>query len=101
VKFLVRSKEEIIITLKNLKNEIKSEYKVKKIGLFGSYANNRQRENSDIDILVEFEDEADLLHYIGLTIFLEEVFDKNVDIVSEFAIKEEIRDHILQEVIYA
>ena len=98
---MLRSKEEIIKTLKKLKNEIKTKYKVKKIGLFGSYANNRQRENSDIDILVEFEDEADLLHYIGLTIFLEETFEKKVDIVSEFAIKEEIRDHIMQEVIYA
>ena len=98
---MVKNKEEILSILKNLKNEIRSKYRVNNIGLFGSYAKNKQEETSDIDLLVEFEENADLLHFVGLSLFLEEFFDKNVDIVSKFAIKEELRDQILQEVIYA
>ena len=97
---MVKSKEEILTILKKLKNEIQSKYKVKSIGLFGSYINNMQKEKSDIDLLVEFEEDADLLHYMGLLLFLEENFNKKVDLVSKFALKEELREHILEEVIY-
>ena len=96
----MKSKEEILSILKKLKNEIQSKYKVKNIGLFGSYINNMQKEKSDIDLLVEFEEDADLLHYMGLLLFLEENFNKKVDLVSKFALKEELREHILEEVIY-
>ena len=98
---MVKSKEEILTILKKLKNELKSNYKIKNIGLFGSYVNNKQKEASDIDILVEFEENADLFHYIGLSLFLEEYFNKKVDVISKFALKEELREHILQEAIYA
>jgi len=98
---MVKSKEEILTILKKLKNELKSKYKIKNIGLFGSYVNNKQKEASDIDILVEFEENADLIHYIGLSFFLEEHFNKKVDVISKFALKEELREHILQEAIYA
>jgi predicted nucleotidyltransferase len=97
----MQTKEEILSILKRLKNEIHSKYKVKNIGLFGSYVNNMQKEKSDIDLLVEFDDEADLLHFMGLTLFLERYFDKNIDLVSKFALKEELREDILKEVIYA
>ncbi len=98
---MVKSKEEILTILKKLKNELKSKYKIKNIGLFGSYVNNKQKEASDIDILVEFEENADLFHYIGLSLFLEEYFNKKVDVISKFALKKELREHILQEAIYA
>ena len=96
----MKNKEEILSILKKLKNKIQSKYKVKNIGLFGSYINNMQKEKSDIDLLVEFEEDADLLHYMGLLLFLEENFNKKVDLVSKFALKEELREHILEEVIY-
>lgn len=96
----MKSKDEILSILKKLKNQIQSKYRVKNIGLFGSYINNMQKEKSDIDLLVEFEEDADLLHYTGLLLFLEENFNKKVDLVSKFALKEELRDHILEEVIY-
>jgi len=97
---LVENKEQVLKKLKDLKNEIKTNYKVKTIGLFGSYVNNKQKDTSDIDLLVEFEDIADLFHYIGLSLFLEEYFKKKVDIISKPALKEELRENILQDVIY-
>jgi len=97
---MTKKKEEILRILKMLKEEIKIKYKVKSIGIFGSYINNEQTDDSDIDFLVEFEENADLFHYVGLTLFLEEQFNKKVDVVSKPALKEELRKNILQEVIY-
>ena len=97
---MTNNKEEILRNLKMLKEEIKIKYRVKSIGIFGSYINNKQTDDSDIDFLVEFEENADLFHYIGLSLFLEQRFNKKVDVVSKPALKEELRKNILQEVIY-
>ena len=98
---MIFTKEEILSILKNLKSEIKTKYRVKNLGLFGSYVKKEQKETSDIDILVEFEDDADLFHLIGLSLFLEENLNIKVDVVSKSALKKELRENILQEVIYA
>jgi len=97
---MVKSKEEILDKLKNVKTNLKKKYKVKGIGLFGSYANNKQKDTSDIDFLVEFEEDADLIHFIGLSRYLEEIFNTKVDIISKPSLKEELKQHILKEVIY-
>jgi len=98
---MIFNKEEILSILKNLKSEIKTKYRVKNLGLFGSYVKKEQKEAIDIDILVEFDEDADLFHLIGLSLFLEENFNIKVDVVSKSALKKELRDNILQEVIYA
>jgi len=97
---MVKSKEEILDKLKNVKTNLKKKYKVKRIGLFGSYANNKQKDTSDIDFLVEFEEDADLIHFIGLSRYLEEIFNTKVDVISKPSLKEELKQHILKEVIY-
>jgi predicted nucleotidyltransferase len=48
------SRQDILVSLKNLKREVAKEYSVKKIGVFGSVARNEQTSQSDIDLLVEF-----------------------------------------------
>jgi len=97
---MVKSKEEILDKLKNVKTNLKKKYKVKRIGLFGSYANNKQKDTSDIDFLVEFEEDADLIHFISLSCYLEEIFNTKVDVISKPSLKEELKQHILKEVIY-
>ncbi|MBA7560793.1 MAG: nucleotidyltransferase [Promethearchaeota archaeon Loki_b31] len=90
----------ILKVLKEIKKEIKSKYRVKAIGLFGSYVKDMQNDSSDIDFLVEFEKGADLFHFMGLIFFLEEKFNRKVDVISKPALKEDLRENILQEVIY-
>lgn len=53
------TKETILNTLRTQKDKLRREYRVKTIGLFGSYVTGKQKENSDIDFLVEFESDAD------------------------------------------
>lgn len=85
--------------LKKVKPEIMEKFKVKEIAIFGSYARGEQTDESDIDILVTFEDEATLFDLINLQIFLEERFHRKVDIVSKRALRGKLKSYILSEVI--
>jgi len=91
--------EEILKKLRELKPELTERYKVRDIGLFGSFARQEQRLDSDIDLLVEFGDEADLFDLIGLSLYLEEVFGCSVDVVPRKALREELREAVLQQVV--
>ena len=90
---------ELIERLKALKPSAVSRYKAKKIGLFGSFIRRQQTASSDIDLLVEFEDEADLFDLAGLALFLEEELGRKVDVVPKRALREELRDSVLREVV--
>jgi len=91
--------EELLIRLRELKPQIKERYRAKRIELFGSNIRGEQSDSSDIDILVDFDDEADLLDLIGLAIFLEEELQRKVDVVPKRALREELRDSILREAV--
>mgnify|MGYP002391041862 CR=1 FL=1 len=93
--------EDIIIFLKNNKYELEK-YGINKIGLFGSYAKNQENEYSDIDILVEFKEGNETFdNYMDLKFYLEERFNKKVDLVIAENIKEDLKKEILGSVIYA
>lgn len=94
----MKTKEEILEILHNLKENLKIKYKIKEIGVFGSVMRGEQKDTSDIDILVEFEDDADLLDLVGIAQFLEEKLQQKVDVVSKRALREEIKKTVLQEV---
>ncbi len=93
------SLEEIKTILQQHKEELRAKYKVKEIGVFGSYVRGQQRKQSDIDILVEFEVVPGLLKFIELEDYLSELLGVKVDLVRKSSIREELRDTILQEVV--
>ncbi len=91
--------ENIVTTLRFLKTDLISLYKLRSIGLFGSFARNQQHPSSDVDLLVDFQDGADLFDLIGLSQFLEERLQRPVDVVPRRALRQELRDAVLEEVI--
>lgn len=93
-------KQEIIDTLRNLKDEIRQKYKAEIKGIFGSYARGEQKESSDIDILVMFFEGATLFDFVGLADYIERKFNLKVDIVPIDTIREEIKENILKDAIY-
>ncbi|MBN2544707.1 MAG: nucleotidyltransferase family protein [Spirochaetes bacterium] len=96
------TKEDIYSLLIKIKEHIQNEYKVIEIGFFGSYAKDTFRKESDIDIVVEFENgHKDLFNYMHLKEYLENIFHKNVDLVTKSGIKKRIMDKISAETIYA
>ncbi len=91
--------EDIVTKLKELKPVIATRYKVREIGLFGSFVRGEQDVSSDIDLLAEFEDSADLFDWIGLALYLEEIFQRQVDVVPRQALRSELRESVLQQVV--
>ena len=94
------TRTEILEKLTPLTGELKRGYKVKRIGLFGSYARSEQRPESDIDLLVDFADDADLFDLAKLKNFLEEQLCHRVDIVPERALRDELKKAVLADVRY-
>ena len=92
-------KDDVLTKLRELKPTITARYKVREIGLFGSYVREEQGSSSDIDLLAEFEDNADLFDLIGLALYLEEIFQHPVDVVPKQALRVELRETVLHQVI--
>lgn len=79
-----------------------SGYGVRRIGLFGSYSRDEQEKTSDVDILVEFEENKRTFdNYMDLKFFLEDLFGFPVDLVMEGTIKPDLLPHIMGSVKYA
>jgi predicted nucleotidyltransferase len=82
------------------KPEIKRKFKVKSIGIFGSYVRGKSNKKSDVDVLVEFSEPIGMFEFLDLEEYLESIFGLNVDLVSKKALKPKIGENILNEVIY-
>ncbi len=93
---------DIIKRLKRHLSEIKTQFKVKEIGIFGSRIKGKAKKGSDVDILVEFEQGYKTFdNYMDLKFYLEKRFGCKVDLVLKNALKEELKSYILSEVVYA
>jgi len=82
------SQQAILKTLEKYRPDIRR-YKVKKIGLFGSFTKGTAHYHSDIDILVKF-DEPTFDNYMDLKFLLEKLFHRKVDLVMEDNLKKEL-----------
>jgi len=91
------SSAEISATLGSLKVEARQRFKAEIRGIFGSYVRGEQKAGSDLDVLVEFDEGANLLDLVGLSIFLEEKLHLKVDVVAESSLRKEIKDIVLRE----
>ena len=92
--------EEIKKILNKNKSQFQKSFKVKEIGIFGSYIKNEQTKKSDLDILVDFESPIDFFDYIELEEYLTVLLGIKVDLVMKKALKPNIGRSILKEVIY-
>ena len=99
-----------LIQLKNLeeiqkiflahKKELKNKYRVKKLGIFGSFARGEQGKKSDVDVLVEFDGKPDIFLLIDLEDYLKNLIDIKVDMVRKGTIRKELRERIEKEAMY-
>jgi uncharacterized protein len=96
----VKTAQQIQEQLSNLKPTLIKRFSVSSIGLFGSYARNEQNEDSDIDILVDFNKPVGI-EFVDLAEFLEESLKAKVDLVSLNGIKPKYLSAIKSEIVYA
>ncbi len=90
----------VIDILKSHEREIKKRFGVKRIGLFGSSARGEQKDTSDVDILVEFE-EPTFDNFMNLAFFLEDLFSRRVELVTPDSLSPYIAPYVKKEVVWA
>lgn len=91
--------DEVIATLRGLKDLVREKFKAEIVGIFGSVARREQTSESDLDVLVRFKQGATLFDVVELEYFLEEKFSCKVDVVSEKTLKPRIRSNVMQDLI--
>jgi len=89
----------VIDKLRQVKPYLQQKYAVKSVGLFGSFADGTYTDNSDVDIVVEFERPIGW-QFFTLEKYLEETLNRKVDMVSANAIKEQIKPFIMNQIEY-
>lgn len=94
-----RETARFIFILRQHLPEIFEKYSVSYLGIFGSYVRGEQEPESDLDILVEFEEDPSFFEYIRLEDYLSEILGVKVDLVMKSALKPAIGKHILDEVV--
>lgn len=94
------SRQHVMERLGSLKGELATRYDVRKIGIFGSVARGEDDKKSDIDLLVEFGPDADLITFIGLWQYLEDTFGTKIDLVSKGGLRSDMRDAVMQDLVF-
>jgi predicted nucleotidyltransferase len=93
------STSDIETKLKEIKPVLADKFHVSKIGYFGSYASGQQTDSSDLDLVVEFSQPVGWA-FFTLESFLEQSLGINVDLITKNALKERIKESILNQVKY-
>ena len=99
----MKTRDQILNFLAQNKKLFRDKFHIIRIGLFGSYARGEQNSESDIDLIVEFEDNTQELYDLKLQIkdFFKDSLGIEVDICREKYIKTRIKSAILKETVYA
>ncbi|OGS43817.1 MAG: nucleotidyltransferase [Elusimicrobia bacterium RIFOXYD2_FULL_34_15] len=92
--------EKIENIIKEHKTELKKDFNIKRIGIFGSYIRGEQSNKSDLDVLVEFKEPISLLKQAALWNYLSELLRIKIDLVCKRKIRPELKHNILREVVY-
>jgi len=95
----MNTRQEIVETLKTHTPFLKEKFNIGTIGIFGSYARDEASETSDVDLLVSFTQPIGW-EFIELHDFLEEILGKKVDLATVNSLKPQLKDSILDEVVY-
>ncbi len=93
-------RQEILDLLENHKPGVEWRFGVRDLALFGSSARGEATGTSDIDILVRFDGPATSARYFGLQFYLEDLLGRPVDLVTDKALRPELRPYVEREAIH-
>lgn len=92
-------RDEVLETLRTRKQLLVERFGVVSLALFGSFARGQATETSDLDILVRFDGPATSRAYFGVQFYLEDLLGRPVDLVTEKALRAEIRSQVEREAV--
>lgn len=94
------NRNQALFLLTQSKPALAERFGVTRLALFGSTVRNAARSDSDVDVLVEFDGPATSARYFGVQFYLEDVLGSQVDLVTEKALRAELRPYIEKEALY-
>lgn len=94
----MRSLDDIMGQLRAMQPDLKRRYRIREMGVFGSYARGEQREDSDLDVLVDLGDGTTLVDYAGLQLELSDALGLRVELANKKTLMPRIGRRILAEV---
>lgn len=94
------TRDQLLALLAQHKPTLAQRFGVVSLRLFGSYARDMAREDSDVDILVRFDGPATSKRYFGTQFYLEDLLQRPVDLVTEQALRERLRPYVEQDAIH-
>lgn len=92
-------RDEAIAALRGYLPALRRDFGVRRVALFGSTARGEAREDSDLDLLVDFESGPTFLSFMGLKVFLEDHLGRKVDLVTPDALKPRLRPVVEREAV--
>ena len=93
-------REQVIKMLEEHKAALRERFGVTDLALFGSMARDMADESSDIDILVSFDGPANSKRYFGVLFYLEDLLGCPVDLVTDKALRSELRPYVEKDAIH-
>jgi len=90
----------ILDQLRGMRHELSERYHVRSIGIFGSYSREHQTEQSDLDLVVEFDQPIGMMAFVHLKNLISDRLNIKVDLVTPEGLHPLIRDQVMHEVVY-
>ena len=90
---------DLLVLLAQHKPVLQQRFGLTKLALFGSFARNSARSDSDVDVLVDFDGAAVPDVYFGVQFYLEDLLGRSVDLVTERALRPELRPYVERDAI--
>ena len=94
------SRDDLLSLLTQHKPALQRRFGVTRLALFGSRAREQDREGSDVDVLVAFDGPATSARYFGVQFYLEDLLDSPIDLVTETALRTELRSFVERDAIH-
>ena len=94
------SRDEVLALLRAHKATLAQRFGVADLALFGSFARDSATAGSDIDILIRFDGPADWRRYFGAQFYIEDLFGRSVDLVTDKALRAELRSRVEREAVH-
>ena len=93
------SRDEVLQQLRSHKNVLVEQFGITALALFGSTARDEAQDNSDIDLLVRFDGPATSRRYFGVQFYIEDLLGQSVDLVTDKALRPELRRYVEAEAV--
>ncbi len=94
------NRDEVLKILRTHKPTLTERFGVTELALFGSFARDQAADRSDVDILVRFDAPATSSSYFGVQFYIEDLLGRPVDLVTDKALRAEIRPYVERESLY-